>query len=111
MIVPSRYQSRPGRSALIAATLDELHGPTSGVVELPRRLLWQPDRRIDLADPWQRRWMYEIVLREAIRQEELRRWLDGATVRRLWPALHLPRGVRQAWEDHHPELAALRIAV
>jgi hypothetical protein len=92
------------------ASLDELRGPTDGVVELPRRLLWQPDRQINLDDAWQRKRMYEIVLREAIRVAELCAWLDGATLRTMWPELYLPRGVRQAWEDRHPELAALRIA-
>src|SRR5262249_32125520 len=69
----------------------------------PRRLLWQPNRELNL-DAWQRRWMYEVVLREAIRTDELRTWLDGSTLRQLWPDLHLPHGVRRAWEDHHPEL-------
>jgi hypothetical protein len=107
-----RYQSRPGRSALVSATLEELTGPTSGVVELPHRLVWQakPLRLFDLDDPYERSRVYEIVLREAIRFDELRTWLDGATLRQLWPKLYLPRGVRQAWEDRHPELAQLRLA-
>jgi hypothetical protein len=105
-----RYQSRPGRSALVAATLDELTGPKHGVVKLPCRLLWQPNREINLDDAWQRRWMYEVVLREAIRTDELRTWLNCSTLRQLWPDLHLPHGVHRAWEDRHPELRTLRIA-
>jgi hypothetical protein len=54
--------------------------------------------------------LYENVLREAIRFDELRTWLDGATLQRLWPQLILPRGVRQAWEEKHPLLARLRTA-
>lgn len=95
---------------MVAETLEELRGPTGGVVELPHRLMWQADRHMDLDDDFQRRWTYEIVLREAIRFDELRTWLDGATLRQLWPQLYLPRGVRQAWEDRHPELAQLRLA-
>jgi hypothetical protein len=79
-------------------------------VKLPRGLLWQPNREINLDDAWQRRWMYEVVLREAIRTNALRTWLDGSTLRQLWPELHLPHGVRQAWEDRHPELRTLRTA-
>ena len=107
-----RHESRPGRRALVAATLDDLHGPTSGIVELPHRLIWQapPMRRFDLDDPYQQRRVYEIVLREAVRFDELRAWLDGPTLHRVWHELYLPRGVRQAWEERHPELARLRLA-
>jgi hypothetical protein len=71
------YQARPGRRAVVAADLTELHGPTSGVVELPNRLFWQPDRHVDLDKPALLEWMYETVLREAVSIEELRTWLDG----------------------------------
>lgn len=86
---------------MVVAELDELRGPTGGVVELPHRLFWQPDRRVDLDNPALLRWMYETVLREAISVEELRRWLDGATLVRLWPELYLPREVRHAWQQRH----------
>jgi hypothetical protein len=95
---------------LVALSLEELNGPTSGVVELPHRLMWQADRLLDLDDPYERRWLYEIVLREATRFDDLRAWLDGSTLRRLWPELILPRGVRQAWEERHPTLRRLRLA-
>jgi hypothetical protein len=79
------------------------------MVELPHRLVWQSPvlRRFDLDDPYQRCRLYEIVLREAIRFDELRAWIDGPTLREVWPDLYLPRGVRQAWEERHPELARL----
>jgi hypothetical protein len=97
---------------LVASTLDELTGPTEGLVELPHRLVWQAPRlrRFDLAEPFDLQRMYEIVLCEAIRFAELRAWLDGSTLRRVWPDLYLPRGVRQAWEDRHPLLARQRLA-
>ncbi len=98
------YLARPGRPAVVAASLDELAGPDHGVVELPRRLMWNPDRIFDLDDPDQLLWMYENVLREAIRTEELRRWLNAAVLVRVWRSLNLPRGVRQAWEARHPGL-------
>ena len=105
-----RFESRPGRAALVAPTLAELRGPTGGVVELPHRLMWQADRHLDLDDSYERRWLYEIVLREAIRLDELSTWLDGPTLCQLWPDLILPRGVRQAWEEQHPALRQLRRA-
>jgi hypothetical protein len=99
-----RYESRPGCLTVVTATLDELHGPTSGVVELPNRLLWRADRRVDLDDPWSREWMYAVVLRESRNRDDLRAWLDADLLRRLWQDLNLPRGVRLAWQDRHPEL-------
>ncbi|MFI2270538.1 hypothetical protein, partial [Micromonospora aurantiaca (nom. illeg.)] len=102
------YQSRPGRAAVVVDDLSTLRGPTSGVVELPHRLLWRPDRSIDLSESWQLAAMYEVVLVEAVRVDELRDWLDRATLVRLWGELYLPRGVRRAWEDVHPALRRMQ---
>jgi hypothetical protein len=98
------YLARPGRPAVVSATLDELDGPEHGIVELPQRLMWNPDRRFDLDDPDQLLWMYENVLREVVRTDELRRWLNARTLQRIWRDLNLPRGVRQAWESRYPQL-------
>jgi hypothetical protein len=109
---PVRLTSRPGRLALVARDQGALHGPTSGIVELPHRLVWLPpkDRRFDLDDAFDLQRVYEIVLREAVTENELATWLDAMTLRRLWPELYLPRGVRQAWELRYPSLAAHRTA-
>jgi hypothetical protein len=87
-----------------APRLADLHGPTTGVVELPHRLFWQPDRHVNLSRPALLQWTYETVLREAVSVEELERWLDGPTLVRLWPDLYLPAVVRQAWQQRHPDL-------
>ena len=101
------YQARPGRPALVIDDLDDLRGPVSGLVELPLRLFWSlPDHRFDLDEPDVRRWYYETVLREATRPADLARYLDGETLAGLWPELYLPKGVRRAWEEHHPALRA-----
>jgi len=96
--------ARPNRPALVLSDLAELTGPTEGTVEPPQRLCWTPPHRFNLATRDDLRWMYEIVLREAIHADELRRFLHGPTLRDIWPELNLPRGVRQAWEAHHPQL-------
>ena len=44
------------------------------------------------------------MLREAARPEDLTSYLDGGTLIALWPDLHLPKGVRQAWAAAHPGL-------
>jgi hypothetical protein len=98
-------QSRPGRQAVISHSLDDLHGPTEGSVELPLWLFWScPGHTFDLGDPDMRTWLYQTVLREAGRPEDLETFLDGDTLMTLWPDLYLPRGVRKAWEDQHPAL-------
>jgi hypothetical protein len=107
----TRYQSRPGRRALVAASLADLRGPAQGKVELPLRLFWSsPDRTFDLDDPAQQRSMYETVLGEATRAEDLTSYLDRDTLITVWPRLFLPKGVRQAWEDRHPALRAAAAA-
>jgi hypothetical protein len=99
-------QARPGRRTLVATDLAALAGPVTGTVELPLRLFWCPDRTFDLAAPGMLAWMYQTVLREATRPEDLTKFLDGATLVALWPDLFLPRGVRAAWEEQHPVLRA-----
>lgn len=91
--------------------LADLRGPVRGIVMLPLWLYWSgPSPVFDLGDPFLRRWLYEIVLREAARPEDLTSYLDGGTLIALWPDLYLPRGVRQAWEELHPVLRAARAA-
>jgi hypothetical protein len=51
-----------------------------------------------------RLWLYQTVLREASRPEDLTTYLDADTLIALWPALYLPKSVRQAWEEQHPAL-------
>ena len=105
------YQSRPGRRAVVAASLTDLRGPAEGTVELPIWLFWSnPDHTFDLGDKDMRRWLYQTVLREAGQPEDLAAYLDGDTLVALWPELFLPPGVRQAWEDKHPVLRAAAAA-
>ena len=106
----ARYESRPGRNAVVAASLADLKGPTEGTVELPLWLFWSsPDRTFDLSQPFMLRSMYETVLGEASRPEDLTTYLHGDTLIALWPDLYLPKGVRQAWEDRHPVLRAAAV--
>ena len=75
------------------------------MVELPLWLFWScPGHAFDLGDRDMRQWLYQTVLREAARPEDLTTYLDGDTLIALWPDLFLPKGVRQAWEDQHPVL-------
>jgi len=101
------YLARPGRRVLVALDLADLRGPATGTVELPLRLFWSgQDRTFDLGDPGTRQWVYETVLQEASRPEDLTAFLDGKTLVGLWPVLFVPKGVRRAWEETHPVLRA-----
>jgi prevent-host-death family protein len=107
----SPYQARPGRAALVAASLTDLRGPAHGVVELPLRLFWSaPDRTFDLDQPSMLQALHETVLREASRPGDLSNYLNGEILVAVWPGLYLPKGVRRAWEDQHPALRAARLA-
>jgi hypothetical protein len=103
----SPYPARPGRRALVIDDLASLRGPVTGTVELPLRLYWSlPGYQFDLDEPDTRQLYYETVLREATRADDLADHLDAGTLRRLWPELYLPAGVRRAWEERHPSLRA-----
>ncbi|WP_326554039.1 hypothetical protein [Micromonospora sp. NBC_01813] len=49
--------------------------------------------------------MYERVIRESMRVEDLRTYLHGPTLRRVWHHLWLPRKVRGLWESRFRTLA------
>jgi hypothetical protein len=99
------YQGRPGRRVLVTADLADLRGPACGKVILPLRLYWSPAGRVwDLDDPYTLREVYQIVLNEAIDAIELAGFLNGPRLVEAWRDLYLPKGVRQAWEEHHEVL-------
>ena len=91
---------------VVADDLDELRGPTAGTVSLPHHLDWSGSPAYDLNRPARLASMYETVLNEAATVEDLRTWIDGRQLLRLWPTLWLPARVRRAWEQRFPELAA-----
>jgi hypothetical protein len=95
----SRYQDQ--RRYVVAVSLDELRGPTAGVVRLDSRLDWSGDPGYDLGDDGDLAALYQTVLNEAA-VPDLNRWLDAPTLRRLWPTLWLPVGVRTAWLTRFP---------
>lgn len=90
---------------IVVTDLADLRGPVQGTLTLPLWLYWSGASPVfDLDEPFMRRWLYEIVLREAGSSEDLTSYLDADTLIVLWPQLYLPRGVRQAWEELHPAL-------
>jgi hypothetical protein len=92
------------RPYVIADSLDELTGPTSGVVELPKHLDWSEQGRYQLDDVRELSLMYERVLREAMNVDDLRRFLNGRMLRQVWHQMFLPTRVRDLWEGRFSEL-------
>ncbi len=99
----SRYADQ--RHYVVVASLDELRGPTHGLIVLDQRLDWSGNAEYDLDDPGDVQVMYQTVLNEAGTADDLHRWLDRDTLRRLWPSLWLPGRLRALWQARFPELA------
>ncbi|MEU1179585.1 hypothetical protein ABZ464_18380 [Streptomyces sp. NPDC005820] len=89
-------------------SLDRLHGPTHGVVELPLHMAWSGMTSYDLGKPRQRMGLYRTVLHEGL-HEDLPRYLNQDLLLQLWPVLRtlVGRTVRTVWEDAFPQLASL----
>lgn len=105
MAVRTQHQARPGRRAIVVTDLSSLRGPAEGTVDLALRLFWSStDRRFDLDNPSTRRWLYQMVLREAARPSDLTDYLNRGVLVSSWSELRLPAGVRRAWEERHPVL-------
>jgi hypothetical protein len=94
------------RAPAVPDRLDDLHGHSVGVIELPHHMAaGHRNRRIlDLEDPAQQRIAYQTVLCQAADCCEITDLLHPGVLRRLWRHLHLPDRVRQAWEGRHPVL-------
>ncbi|WP_430788814.1 hypothetical protein [Actinoplanes sp. G11-F43] len=108
--VPAR-DGRKNRSAATRAPaipdrIEDLHGHSLGVLEVPHHMApGHPSRRrYDLEDPAQLRHAYEQVLCEAAGAGEVEDLINPGTLRRVWRDLHLPSRVREAWETRHPGL-------
>ncbi|MDQ1025163.1 hypothetical protein QF035_002745 [Streptomyces umbrinus] len=88
-------------------SLDKLHGPTHGVVELPLHLAWSGMTSYDLGAPRQRMGLYRTVLHEGL-HDDLPRYLNQDLLLELWPVLRtlVGRTVRTVWEDTFPELTS-----
>jgi hypothetical protein len=95
---------------IVPASLDDLQGPASGVVELPVRLCWSGSRQFDLADLDQAADMYEAVLDVATTVDDLVRYLDADLLVRVWPVLGVARPKQGMWEGRFPVLRRQRLA-
>lgn len=97
----SVYDSMP---VILPVSLDDLCGPTEGVLTLPIHLDWSPSRTYNLADLKRVRTLYCTVLREASGTDDLMTWVNKDQLLVVWSDLVLPDRIRHAWESAFPEL-------
>jgi len=96
------------RPVVVPASLDELHGPSSGIVTPPRRLWWSgtEDTAFDLDNRAQAAELYEAIFEAARTYQDITDHLNAELLIALWPDLGMRHATRQAWEAVHPVLAA-----
>lgn len=75
-----------GHGARLPGRLDDLRGPASGVVVLPRHLSWPGMRECDVTDDAIRRSMYGIVLTQG-QAMDMKRYLNPGLLRQDWPQI------------------------
>jgi hypothetical protein len=107
--VPTGYSDR--KPYVVADHLEELSGPTTGIVTLPHHLDWSGRAHYDLDRPNRLASMYKAVLNEAAKAQDLRDWIDQRKLVELWPRIWLPIRLRDLWESRFPELHARRAAM
>lgn len=86
MPLAEKLAGRFGLASRLPRRIDELHGPASGVVVLPRHLSWPGKREFDLTDDRTRRGMYGIVLSQG-RHNDVARFLNATLLRQDWPLI------------------------
>src|SRR5215510_2158456 len=101
--VPSRVSRPPAGASgygdrkpyVVVDDLDQLRGPTRGMVTLPHHLDWSGRADYDLDRPARLASMYKVVLNEASSAADLRTWLDRRALIEVWPTLWLPPRLRE----------------
>ncbi len=99
-----RVYFRDVKPYAVVDSLDQLHGPAGGVVELSHSVLWVPGGgRVDLDRPGGLRMAYRAVLNEGT-VEDLENVLNRDRLIAVWSDLMLPFRVLEMWESRFPEL-------
>jgi len=81
--LPSRWAEYERR---VPASLEDLKGQATGLVELPLHVAWSGRRRYDVGDEGQRLVLYALLLAEAQR-EDLERFVHRESLVSMWPRL------------------------
>lgn len=88
-------------------SLDELRGPSSGVIRLPHHIRWAPgERSYDVGSFPDAQVVYQAVLAEGTVAEQ-RQLLNASRLIEIWPRLNLDQRVVELWEGRFPQLHGL----
>lgn len=99
-----RITYRDTKPFCVPASLDELAGPSTGIVHLPVRLSWAPgDGSFSLDDDGERTTVYQCVIGEGS-VEDQRRYLNCDILSNMWPTLRLDLAITAAWENRFKAL-------
>ncbi|MEC5149907.1 hypothetical protein [Cryobacterium sp. GrIS_2_6] len=90
----------------LPGSLDDLAGPSSGAISLPRTIYWGPEESVDLADPVDVQRMYQAVVRTGTAEEQCL-WLNRKLLISAWRTLVLPVRCQMLWETKFSELSSL----
>lgn len=94
------------RPVVVVSDLSRLAGPSQGTVRLPPRLYWGPNPEFDVDDDDRRRWLYSIVLSEALDDADICDFIDRRLLEKSWRSMALPDRVRKQWETRFPGLVS-----
>jgi hypothetical protein len=86
-------------------SLDDLRGPTSGVVTVGPHIDTSLNPTYDLDAGDRTLGLYSATVRDGVVADHIR-VLDRSLLLLLWPDLNLPTRCRVIWESTFPELAA-----
>jgi hypothetical protein len=83
----------------LPTSLEDLQGPSAGIVELPLHVAWSGRRAYDVGEEDQRLVLYALLLAEAQR-EDLERFVHRDSLVSMWPRLRRLLGphARREWE-------------
>lgn len=91
---------------MVPDSLDDLHGPASGVITLPNRIYWQPGSRdFDVEIPIRCQMAYQPILAEGT-LDDIQQWINRDLLITHWQAIFMPQRLRRMWQDRFPELHA-----
>jgi hypothetical protein len=92
---------RPGAGGRFPETVDDLHGPERGVIEVPRHLACPGLREFDGTDEAARHSLYGLVLTQG-RRNDMARLINPHLLAKDWPVLResLDLKVRKSCERY-----------
>jgi hypothetical protein len=88
-----------GLAGRLPGRIDDLRGPASGVIMLPKNLSWPGMRECDVSDDRGRRSLYAMLLAQG-KRNDIARFVNAGLLRQDWPLIRnsLDSGLRRGCE-------------